>query len=164
MHTHKSAQTGLTHTWKLYANDIDPRICPIHALLWLARLYGPNCTCLGPLFLNVNTAGGVMYDQPVIYDFCLFLASVWHLIVFFPRQVLLSVMHLPRTCRPWDIVGGTLWVTLFSSWGLPVLSQALRMDCSHACSMGWLVTGGGHYHVSVFPLPKRQPWASAGVW
>ena len=47
LRTCKSAQAGLSHTWKLYANDIDPCICPIHALLQLARLYGPNCTCIG---------------------------------------------------------------------------------------------------------------------
>ncbi|KAF8580376.1 hypothetical protein K439DRAFT_1619840 [Ramaria rubella] len=33
LRTQKSAQTGVSHTWKLYANDSDIRICPVCALL-----------------------------------------------------------------------------------------------------------------------------------
>ncbi|KAF8584182.1 hypothetical protein K439DRAFT_1616895 [Ramaria rubella] len=33
LRTWKSAQTGVPHTWKLYANDYDIRICPVRALL-----------------------------------------------------------------------------------------------------------------------------------
>lgn len=70
LRTRKSAQTGVSHTWKLYANDSDVQICPVRAILRLARLYGPNISCKGPLFLRVNSSGGVMQDQPVV---CLFL-------------------------------------------------------------------------------------------
>ena len=45
--THKSAQTGVSHTWQLYANDTDPCICPICALIQLARLYGESASCTG---------------------------------------------------------------------------------------------------------------------
>jgi hypothetical protein len=27
--TRKSAQTGVLHTWRLWANDADPRLCPV---------------------------------------------------------------------------------------------------------------------------------------
>ncbi|KAF8492663.1 hypothetical protein JB92DRAFT_3147445 [Gautieria morchelliformis] len=63
--TRKSAQTGVTHTWRLYANDADVQICPIHALLCLARLYGPEIPCTGPLFLKVNSSGGVLHNEPL---------------------------------------------------------------------------------------------------
>jgi hypothetical protein len=29
LRTCKSAQTGVSHTWKLYANDSDVQICPV---------------------------------------------------------------------------------------------------------------------------------------
>ncbi|KAF8464703.1 hypothetical protein JB92DRAFT_2775027, partial [Gautieria morchelliformis] len=64
--TRKSAQTGVTHTWRLYANDADVQICPIHALLRLARLYGPEIPCTGPLFLKVNSSGGVLHNEPLV--------------------------------------------------------------------------------------------------
>ncbi|KIJ49983.1 hypothetical protein M422DRAFT_246354 [Sphaerobolus stellatus SS14] len=48
--TRKTAQTGISHTWKLFANDEDPRICPVHAIIRLARLYGESVAPTGPLF------------------------------------------------------------------------------------------------------------------
>ncbi|KAJ8496916.1 hypothetical protein ONZ45_g12254 [Pleurotus djamor] len=57
LHTRKSAQTGLSHGWRLYANDKDPRICPMRALIRLARLYNKSVPRTGPLFLKVSKQG-----------------------------------------------------------------------------------------------------------
>src|SRR5882724_1084626 len=149
--TRKSAQTGITHTWKLYANDIDISICPIRVLLRLAQLYGPNCTCTGPLFLKVNNAGGVLYDQPVVLLFGLDSLSPAHLHQDRSSCQSCSYKGHADFGIPWV---GTLWDTLFPSWRLPVLSEAQGMDCWDACSMGWLVPGGSNHHVSLLLLPK----------
>ncbi|KAF8233214.1 hypothetical protein L208DRAFT_1377382 [Tricholoma matsutake] len=63
--TQKSAQTGITHAWTLHANDNNPKIRPMWALIWLAVLYGENITLSGPLFLKVNKNGAIMQDTPV---------------------------------------------------------------------------------------------------
>ncbi|KAF8837494.1 hypothetical protein BDN67DRAFT_1013820 [Paxillus ammoniavirescens] len=60
MDTRKNAQTGITHFWRLWANDLDPRICPKRALIRLARVYGRTLPKTGPLFLQVNNYGAVM--------------------------------------------------------------------------------------------------------
>ena len=65
--TQKCVQTGVSHTWHLFANDNDPHSCPMCALLWLAALYGEANPCTGPLFLKVNSSGGVMFDQPMVH-------------------------------------------------------------------------------------------------
>ncbi|KAK7021481.1 hypothetical protein R3P38DRAFT_3317755 [Favolaschia claudopus] len=52
--TRKSAQTGVGHAWKLYANDTDPKICPVRALICLAVVYGETTPLTGSLFLKVN--------------------------------------------------------------------------------------------------------------
>jgi hypothetical protein len=64
--TRKTAQTGILHTWKLHANDLDEKICPVRALIRLATLYGEDIELSGPLFLRVNSTGAVMQPQPVV--------------------------------------------------------------------------------------------------
>ncbi|KAF8477798.1 hypothetical protein DFH94DRAFT_604144, partial [Russula ochroleuca] len=51
--TRKTAQTGVLHGLRLYANDMDPKICPVQALIMLARLYGDSVELKGPLFLKL---------------------------------------------------------------------------------------------------------------
>ena len=60
METRKNAQTGVPHIWCLWANDVDPRICPKHALIHLARIYGRDYPKTGPLFLQMNNYGVVI--------------------------------------------------------------------------------------------------------
>ncbi|KAF7965122.1 hypothetical protein HWV62_45545 [Athelia sp. TMB] len=57
--TRKSAQTGVQHVWRLYANDEDPHLCPMRALIRLSMVYGPEVSTSGPLFLRVNQIGAV---------------------------------------------------------------------------------------------------------
>lgn len=64
--TRKSAQTGINHVWTLHANDNDPKICPMRALIRLAMLYGENPPLTGPLFLKVNKYGAVMQEAAVV--------------------------------------------------------------------------------------------------
>ncbi|KAJ7877708.1 hypothetical protein B0H14DRAFT_2295908, partial [Mycena olivaceomarginata] len=52
--TRKSAQTGVGHAWTLHANDFDPKICPVRALIRLAVVYGETTPLTGPLFLRIN--------------------------------------------------------------------------------------------------------------
>nr|GAT45003.1 predicted protein [Mycena chlorophos] len=59
--TRKTSQTGM-HTWVLHANDSDPKICPIRALIRLARVYGDRVGFAGPLFLKVNKYGAVLQE------------------------------------------------------------------------------------------------------
>ncbi|KAK6996187.1 hypothetical protein R3P38DRAFT_3329648 [Favolaschia claudopus] len=63
--TRKSAQTGVGHAWKLYANDTDPKICPVRALICLAVVYGETTPLTGSLFLKVNKNGAVLQD-PIV--------------------------------------------------------------------------------------------------
>jgi len=64
--TRKSAQTGVLHTWRLWANDADPRLCPVRALIHLGCLYGLHVPLKGPLFLRVGKLGDILHDQPVV--------------------------------------------------------------------------------------------------
>ncbi|KAG1783660.1 hypothetical protein EV702DRAFT_1190680 [Suillus placidus] len=63
--TRKSAQTGVLHTWRLWANDADPRLCPVQALIRIACLYGSHVPLRGPLFLRIGKFGDILRDQPV---------------------------------------------------------------------------------------------------
>ncbi|KAG1858356.1 hypothetical protein DFJ58DRAFT_840397 [Suillus subalutaceus] len=63
--TRKSAQTGVLHTWHLWVNDADARLCPVRALIRLASLYGPHKLLKGSLFLRIGKLGDVLHDQPV---------------------------------------------------------------------------------------------------
>ncbi|KAG0693492.1 hypothetical protein DFH29DRAFT_881407 [Suillus ampliporus] len=63
--TRKSAQTGVLHTWRLWANDADPRLCPVQALIRIACLYGSHVPPRGPLFLRIGKFGDILRDQPV---------------------------------------------------------------------------------------------------
>ncbi|KAJ6549519.1 hypothetical protein DFH09DRAFT_1086767 [Mycena vulgaris] len=63
--TRKFAQTGIGHAWTLHANDIDPKICPVRALIRLAVVYGDTIELAGPLFLKVNKNGAVLQDTPI---------------------------------------------------------------------------------------------------
>ncbi|KAJ7210308.1 hypothetical protein C8J57DRAFT_1257224 [Mycena rebaudengoi] len=61
LNTRKSAQTGLLHSWRLFANDDDPKICPVRGLILLATLYKPQgVEMTGPLFLRVSA------QQPMV--------------------------------------------------------------------------------------------------
>jgi hypothetical protein len=62
--TRKSAQTGVGHAWTLHANDLDPKICPVRALIRLAVVYGETTPLTGPLFLRINKHGAIQ-DQIV---------------------------------------------------------------------------------------------------
>ena len=59
METRKNMQMGVAHFWHLWANDADPRLCPKHALIQLARIYGRDYPKTGPLFLQMNNYGAV---------------------------------------------------------------------------------------------------------
>ncbi|KAK7021652.1 hypothetical protein R3P38DRAFT_2533656, partial [Favolaschia claudopus] len=63
--TRKSAQTGVGHAWKVYANDADPKICPVRALIRLAVVYGETAPLTGSLFLKVKKNGAVLQD-PIV--------------------------------------------------------------------------------------------------
>ncbi|KAJ7758785.1 hypothetical protein B0H14DRAFT_3598036, partial [Mycena olivaceomarginata] len=54
LNTRKQNQTGLLHSWKLWANDNDPKICPFRAFILLASLYGSHVKKSGPLFLHIS--------------------------------------------------------------------------------------------------------------
>ena len=66
LNTRKQNQTGLLHSWRLHANDDDPKICPVRAFILLASLYGPEIKKSGPLFLHVTAQGAVMQSQPLV--------------------------------------------------------------------------------------------------
>ncbi|KAJ7171864.1 hypothetical protein C8R43DRAFT_1146423 [Mycena crocata] len=63
--TRKSAQTGIGHAWTLHANDMDPKICPVRALIRLAVVYGTSIDLAGSLFLKVNKYGAILQD-PIV--------------------------------------------------------------------------------------------------
>jgi hypothetical protein len=65
--TRKSSQTGVLHSWRLYANDTDEVMCPLRALIRVAMLYGDTTKLSGPLFLRVNNQGAVM-QEPVVSE------------------------------------------------------------------------------------------------
>ncbi|KAJ7628601.1 hypothetical protein FB45DRAFT_1079705 [Roridomyces roridus] len=65
LNTRKQSQTGVLHSWRLWANDSDPKICPMRAFILLASLYGPSIKKAGPLFLRISAPGAVMQSQPV---------------------------------------------------------------------------------------------------
>ncbi|KAJ7137296.1 hypothetical protein C8R46DRAFT_817303, partial [Mycena filopes] len=54
LNTRKQNQTGLLHSWRLHANDDDPKVCPVRAFILLASLYGPEIQKTGPIFLHVS--------------------------------------------------------------------------------------------------------------
>jgi len=69
--TRKSAQTGVLHSWRLFANDIDPKICPVRMMILLARLYPANVKLKGPLFLKVSKQGAVLPEfmvSTILFD------------------------------------------------------------------------------------------------
>ncbi|KIM71546.1 hypothetical protein PILCRDRAFT_16976 [Piloderma croceum F 1598] len=63
--TRKSAQTGVLHTWRLFANDQDPKICPKRMLILISRLYPKDIKLQGPLFLKVSKHGAILPEQMV---------------------------------------------------------------------------------------------------
>ncbi|KAJ7023433.1 hypothetical protein C8F04DRAFT_1271362 [Mycena alexandri] len=65
LNTRKQNQTGLLHSWRLHANDDDPKVCPVWAFILLASLYGPEIRKSGPIFLHVSASGAVMQSQPL---------------------------------------------------------------------------------------------------
>ncbi|KAG6905051.1 hypothetical protein DXG01_005380 [Tephrocybe rancida] len=66
--TRKTAQTGVLHTWKLHANDLDAQICPVQAIIQLATLYGDTIELSGPLLLCTSSTGAVMQSQPIVHS------------------------------------------------------------------------------------------------
>ncbi|KAF7311911.1 hypothetical protein MIND_00202500 [Mycena indigotica] len=64
--TRKTAQTGVGHGWRLHANDSDPRICPMRALIRLAMVYkSSGIQWSGPMFLQVAASGAIQQDRPL---------------------------------------------------------------------------------------------------
>ncbi|KAJ7199400.1 hypothetical protein GGX14DRAFT_373104, partial [Mycena pura] len=78
--TQKQKQTGVLHSWRLHANDGDPKICPFRASILLASLYSSNIKKSGPLFLHVSSQGAVMQSQPLVSIFPVVLRHV-HLFI-----------------------------------------------------------------------------------
>ncbi|KAJ7735849.1 hypothetical protein DFH07DRAFT_753682, partial [Mycena maculata] len=64
--TRKSAQTGVGHACTMWANDLDPKICPVRALIRLAVVYGTTVNLTGALFLKVNKHGAILQDTPIV--------------------------------------------------------------------------------------------------
>ena len=64
--TCKSAQTGVLHTWRLWANDDDPRLCPVCVFLRVMMVYGTTVPTRGPFFLRVSKLDSIQPDQPVV--------------------------------------------------------------------------------------------------
>jgi len=60
--TCKSTQTGVLHTWWLFANDQDPKVCPKRMLI---HLYPKDMNLQGPLFLKVSKHGVIIPVQMV---------------------------------------------------------------------------------------------------
>ncbi|KAJ6568028.1 hypothetical protein DFH09DRAFT_845682, partial [Mycena vulgaris] len=54
LNTRKQNQTGVLHSWRLHANDEDPKVCPMRGFILLASIYGPHIHKTGPLFLHVS--------------------------------------------------------------------------------------------------------------
>lgn len=65
--TRKHAQTGETHAWRLWANDDDPKLCPMRAIIMLAGMYGTTIRPSGPLFLKVSAIGAILPEPLVCY-------------------------------------------------------------------------------------------------
>ncbi|KAF7323498.1 hypothetical protein HMN09_00131000 [Mycena chlorophos] len=64
--TRKTAQTGITHPWRLHANDKDPRICPVRAVIRMATAYkSSSVTWSGPMFLQVTASGAIDQTRPL---------------------------------------------------------------------------------------------------
>jgi hypothetical protein len=63
--TRKSAQTGVLHTWRLFANDQDLKICPKRMLILISCLYPKDIKLQGPLFLKVSKHGAILPEQMV---------------------------------------------------------------------------------------------------
>ncbi|KAF7318186.1 hypothetical protein HMN09_00326800 [Mycena chlorophos] len=64
--TRKTAQTGITHPWRLHANDKDPKICPMRAMIRLAMVYrSSGVTWSGPMFLQVTASGAIDQTRPL---------------------------------------------------------------------------------------------------
>jgi hypothetical protein len=57
------------HTWRLYANDIDTKLCPMRALIRVSMLYRSDRDLSRPLFLRVNKQGAVS-EEPVVRMTC----------------------------------------------------------------------------------------------
>jgi hypothetical protein len=68
--TQKSAQTGLLHSWRLFANDKDTKICPVRMMILLARLYPKDVKLQGPLFLKVSNQGAIL-SEPMVSVLCI---------------------------------------------------------------------------------------------
>ncbi|KAL5485569.1 hypothetical protein ACEPAI_8212 [Sanghuangporus weigelae] len=57
LNTRKNMQSGGCQRMRLYANDAEPVICPVRALLRIVGVYKYSADPLGPLFLTVNSKG-----------------------------------------------------------------------------------------------------------
>ena len=103
--TWKSAQFGVLHTWRLYANDLDVKMCPMRALIHVAMLYGDR-DLSGPLFLKVNKQGAVS-EEPVV-----------HFTLFNPLSLTADNIYLIKTN---NILSHALTTDLqslgYKSWG-----------------------------------------------
>ena len=62
----KAAQTGVRNTWRLWANDGSPFLCPKRAMIMLAMIYGKSVHRSGPLFREVDSTGAVLPNSPIV--------------------------------------------------------------------------------------------------
>ncbi|KAL1758035.1 hypothetical protein FB107DRAFT_259286, partial [Schizophyllum commune] len=60
----KTQQSGIAHHWRLHANDADPAICPVRAIIRLVYIYGRDLPKSGPLFLRVRAQGAIDQKKP----------------------------------------------------------------------------------------------------
>ena len=150
--TRKNAQTGCRQNWFLHANDVDPFLCPLRALMRLAILYGEENPCTGPLFLQVK-AGAVQWGQRYV-------SSAYLLVVISPLiGPLLDFKpswegpHVRSPATRLSQVGTVRDALLPARW-LSVSTEVLRMVHRHGCCMGRLVAARGGINVQVFLLSQ----------
>lgn len=94
----KSSQTS-THSWKLFANEDDTRMCPMRAMIMLARLYGKNVTKQGPLFLKISKQGAVTSEPMVCRQHWLLLVMLGNWLLSMLRQRACLAVHSRPICR-----------------------------------------------------------------
>ena len=62
----KTQQSGIAHHWRLHANDADPAVCPVRAIIRLVYIYGRDLPKSGPLFLRVRAQGTIDQSKPFV--------------------------------------------------------------------------------------------------
>lgn len=96
LNTRKNAQTGQCQRMTLYANDMQPQICPIRAFLRVVCLYQHSVDKCGPMFLTVNKKGQIERDKRLVS--LLFLFSLKFYWIHF-RRLRTSMRWCRRTFK-----------------------------------------------------------------